>query len=151
MLRSIAQYKLPNLTHLRILLVDQHVEGDENTPLEWVLRSDVERTSLLEEESKLSKYLHHDPDVDGPLPSELKGINVELALQEIYERMDVIGVGTAEQRAKKILGGLGFTEAMMIQPTNNLSGGWAMRAALASALYINPNLLLLDEVSIRTP
>jgi len=26
------------------------------------------------------------------------------------------------------------------------SGGWAMRAALAAALFVNPDLLLLDEV-----
>lgn len=31
------------------------------------------------------------------------------------------------------------------QPTSSLSGGWAMRAALASALFVKPNLLLLDE------
>ena len=33
----------------------------------------------------------------------------------------------------------------MERPTNGLSGGWAMRAALASAIYIKPHLLLLDE------
>lgn len=145
LLRSIAQYKLPNLQHLRILLVDQHVEGDDATPMEWVLRADVERTSLLEEEAKLTKFLHHNPEEDGPLPIELKGINMELALQEVYDRMEVIGVNSSEKRAKKILTGLGFSERMLTQPTNSLSGGWAMRAALAAALYINPNLLLLDE------
>lgn len=147
LLRSIAQYKLPNLTHLRILLVDQHVEGDDASPMEWVLRADVERTALLAEEAKLTEFLHHNPEEDGPLPAELKGVNIELALQEVFDRMDVIGVNTSEKRAKKILEGLGFSEAMMTQPTNSLSGGWAMRAALAAALYINPNLLLLDEVS----
>lgn len=146
LLRSVAQYKLPGLQHLRILLVDQHVEGDDFTPLQWVLRADVERTSLLEEEAKLTKYLHHNVEEDGPLPAELKGVNLEVALQEVYERMDVIGVATAEKRARRILDGLGFTELMLSQPTASLSGGWAMRAALASALYVNPNLLLLDEV-----
>lgn len=58
LLRSLAGYKLPGLTHLRILLVDQHVEGDEATPLEWVLRADVERTALLEEEALLGGFLH---------------------------------------------------------------------------------------------
>ena len=35
---------------------------------------------------------------------------------------------------------------MMSAPTQSLSGGWAMRAALAAALFVKPDLLLLDEV-----
>lgn len=115
--------------------------------LEWVLAADVERTSLLEDEAKLNKYLYGATDGPAaPLPEDLQGVNLELALQETYERMDIIGVHTAPQRAMKILTGLGFTESMMDKPTNKLSGGWAMRAALAAAVFVRPNLLLLDEV-----
>ena len=32
------------------------------------------------------------------LPPELKGVNLEVALQECYERMAIIGVNTAEVR-----------------------------------------------------
>ena len=60
--------------------------------------------------------------------------------------MDAIGVSTAETRARKILSGLGFSKPMQEKPTNNLSGGWAMRAALGAAIFVNPDLLLLDEV-----
>jgi len=38
----LAKYKLDGLMHLRILLVDQHVEGDQESALQWVLRADVE-------------------------------------------------------------------------------------------------------------
>lgn len=133
LLRCLANYKVEGLMHLRILLVEQHVEGDDDSALQWLLRADVERTSLIEDEARLNNYLHNAADdTAAPLPDDLKGVNLEMALQEVYERMDAIGVHTAETRARKILLGLGFTVSMMERPTSDLSGGWAMRAALGA-------------------
>lgn len=61
-------------------------------------------------------------------------------------RLIGLGASTAEQRARQILLGLGFSESSMVRATSSLSGGWAMRAALAAALFVKPDLLLLDEV-----
>lgn len=112
-----------------------------------MLQADVERTALIEEEAILSQYLHS-PDA-ASLPLELKGVSLEVALTECYERMEAIGVDSAEGRAVRVLSGLGFDERMMNMPTERLSGGWAMRAALAAALYMRPDLLLLDEVFLH--
>jgi ATP-binding cassette, subfamily F, member 1 len=162
LMKALATYRLPGLDHLKILLVDQHVEGDEETPLQWVLRADVERTALLADEEKLTALIIQaamEPETSSSsqavpavdLPEELIGVNLEVALQEVYERMEAIGVRTAEGRAIKILTGLGFDrEVMSSTPTQALSGGWAMRAALAAALFVKPDLLLLDEVLSRS-
>jgi ATPase subunit of ABC transporter with duplicated ATPase domains len=50
-----------------------------------------------------------------------------------------------ESRARKILAGLGFTDALMAKDVSGLSGGWAMRAALAAVLLQETDILILDE------
>jgi ATP-binding cassette, subfamily F, member 3 len=152
LLRGLALYQLPNIKHLRILLVDQHVEGDDKSPMEWVLDADVERTALLEEQERIQLYMNMNINPDNTnvkeknsLPLDLRGVDLTLALQEVEDRMEIMEIRTAEQRALVILKGLGFTDEMIYKPTNRLSGGWAMRAALSAAIYVNPDLLLLDE------
>ena len=50
-----------------------------------------------------------------------------------------------EARAKSILMGLGFSLDNLDAPVATLSGGWAMRLALAGLLAFQHDLLLLDE------
>ncbi|MDR0678975.1 MAG: ATP-binding cassette domain-containing protein [Puniceicoccales bacterium] len=68
---------------------------------------------------------------------------VELA--ELWEQFAALGGLDSEARAAAILAGLGFSEESMRQPLSNLSGGWRMRAALASTLFAPSDCLLLDE------
>ena len=70
------------------------------------------------------------------------------ALNYLYERLDLLDADTAETRARSILRGLGFTHEMQGKLTKDFSGGWRMRVSLARALFIQPTLLLLDEVSL---
>src|SRR5436309_2962610 len=50
-----------------------------------------------------------------------------------------------EAQVGAVLGGLGFRKEDWQRPTEEFSGGWQMRIALAKLLLQKPNLLLLDE------
>src|SRR5690606_4552839 len=50
-----------------------------------------------------------------------------------------------EHEAMRILAGLGFAPEDPARDLDEFSGGWKMRAVLASLLFQQPDLLLLDE------
>ena len=64
------------------------------------------------------------------------------ALQDQFQSLDGFSVSA---RAKEILSGLGFPANALGRPVDELSGGWAMRVALAGLLLSRPDVLLLDE------
>ena len=64
------------------------------------------------------------------------------ALQEQFELAGGYGY---EQRIKRVLTGLGFSETSWQQPLDQLSGGQKTRALLARLLLEEPDLLILDE------
>jgi ATP-binding cassette subfamily F protein 3 len=64
---------------------------------------------------------------------------------ELQERFQMLDGFKLKSKIEKILIGLGFFEKDFDRLTQEFSGGWQMRIALAKLLLANPSILLLDE------
>lgn len=80
-------------------------------------------------------------------PEDLQQETQEAAdmLAELQIQVEPTRVSEIETKARRILNGLGFTEAIMEKPLSSLSGGWHMRASLATVLLQEADILILDE------
>ncbi len=108
----------------RIATVAQEAPGGPESLIDTVLAADTVRAGLLAEAETAT-----DPE----------------RIAEIQLRLTDIGAHSAPARAATILAGLGFDEAAQQRPCSEYSGGWRMRVALASVLFLEPDILLLDE------
>ena len=139
-----------------------NTENEDTTVLDAVLEADIERVMLLKEEKELTARLESNGVVDdeeNTIESRKKRLEQVAEddqkftedlkkLNDIYERLTLLGADTAQSRARAILGGLQFTEAMQASPIKSLSGGWRMRVALAASLLIEPDILMLGKFEI---
>ncbi len=64
---------------------------------------------------------------------------------DILQELEAAGIYELENKAERILTGLGFKEEEFHKPVNTLSGGWQMRALLAKLLLYPYDIILLDE------
>ena len=66
-------------------------------------------------------------------------------LDYLQNRLEWLGGYDYEQKTKRIVYGLGFTDEDLYKPANAFSGGQKTRIKLAQALVRSPDFLFLDE------
>ena len=64
---------------------------------------------------------------------------------KLQEQINDTGFYTREAEISRVLSGLGFRTQDINRSTEEFSGGWQMRIALAKVLLEKPDILLLDE------
>ncbi len=124
----------------------QHESGELEMPPDWVMAHVAQETPALA-----------DAAIEFVLDGDRELRSVEQALQEaernhdgerlgeLHARFGDIGGYTARSRAAALLHGLCFSDADMLRPVSDFSGGWRVRLNLARALMCRSDLLLLDE------
>ena len=96
----------------------------------------------LEMEREMETLTHQMAELD-PVGEEYERVAERYhALETEFQQRDGYAL---EAQVGAVLNGLGFSREDQARPTQDYSGGWQMRIALAKLLLIKPNLLLLDE------
>jgi ATP-binding cassette subfamily F protein 3 len=97
---------------------------------------------LKQKQAEMEEITHRLPDLD-PESAEYRLLGERYhALETEFQTREGYAV---ESQVGIVLNGLGFAKEDWPRLTDEFSGGWQMRIALAKLLLEKPNLLLLDE------
>ncbi len=147
-------------TLLRILLGDVTPDSGEVTRAKYVTVGYLPqegtalagRTLYKEVESVFADIVHTREQLDqlqeamASTPHDTDAFHEMLEIfGELQHRLEAADGFRLSSSIEKVLVGLGFTQSDFTRQTDEFSGGWQMRIALAKLLLLQPSLLLLDE------
>jgi ATP-binding cassette subfamily F protein 3 len=99
-------------------------------------------SDLLNIEKEMEQLTHKMAEIDHTSPEFQKVADRYHKIETKFQQHDGYRL---ESRVAEVLNGLGFSRADQERRTEEFSGGWQMRIALAKLLLSQPNVLLLDE------
>ncbi|MBI9108125.1 MAG: ABC-F family ATP-binding cassette domain-containing protein [Spirochaetales bacterium] len=94
---------------------------------------------VITEKEKIEHLLSKSSEASGETTARLE------RLHELQEEITRSGYYSRKETSAVILSGLGFSESDLGRTTDEFSGGWQMRIALARILLSSPDIMLLDE------
>ena len=128
---------------LRLGYLPQEIEVLSTAPLvEFVLETVPGRKELEGAIEAVQTQLEGAAKQD---PSSDEVVSLSQEISDLHDRLSRFEDEYSEHAAKQILSGLGFQQSDHERGLGEFSGGWQMRAYLASLLFQRPDLLLLDE------
>lgn len=168
--------EVPVPTNISILFVEQEIVGDDTLALQSVLSADVWRDRLLTEEKTINARLAELETIEDPTKSDDEARDrAQDRLAEVHANLAEMEAESGPARAAQLLSGtfikimksidwfkiayddyrdsvgLGFSQEDLSRPTRTFSGGWRMRLALARALFVKPDLLMLGKYPLSSP
>lgn len=107
-------------------------------------------STLLEEADKAFEFGYEIQREIDKIGEQLKNNsgNTDFLVEQhanLLSKLEDSGWYRRQAQAESVLLGLGFSREDFSKNTDEFSGGWQMRIALAKALMQNPDILLLDE------
>lgn len=132
--------QISKMEKMRLAYFSQNVgEMKGKTALQEVIEGD-QNVSFLQKKLKELEEKLCDPNL-----SEDEMNKALMDMGEYQTEFEKIGGYDLESRAEEILTGLGIMPEDHRKQTQDFSGGWKMRIALAKVLVMNPDLIIMDE------
>lgn len=120
-------------------LPQDHVTHSGKTLLQEASTALSDIIELQNKESELTEALNNQNLTDD------EQMDLAHQLGEVHHMLEGLDSYSSQSKVEKILIGLGFEESDFERYTDEFSGGWQMRIALAKILISQNDILLLDE------